>query len=205
MRRMLIGKWICILTLCSVLCIASPAEVPNCHEVVAMARMVRATSTNVLTAEKQKAGNSYREQLVFTTRLTELNPTDKQAAAQLLALVPQNDEQDVTWMTLGDSLCDSEPVSDMMSLGQLGERLPRDLAKAVLLVPEKLHDYVAYALTSTQDPHSDYAVRMQVVCRNKHAEFMKAVAGLSADKKNQFIKHVFNPDGCHALALPEAE
>jgi hypothetical protein len=158
-----------------------------------------------VTAEKEKAGDSYRAQVVLAARSLELRPTDKRAAVLLLNLIPQDDAQHTTWITLGDVLCSAESVSDMKSLGRLGERLPRDLARAVLLVPDKLPGYVAYAPTSVQDPHSDYAVQMQSVCRAKHPEFVKAVEGLPTDKRDWFVKHVLNPDRCHALALPEAE
>ncbi len=106
---------------------------------------------------------------------------------------------------MGDSQCSAESLADMKSLGGLGERLPRDLARAVLLVPDKLPSYVSYAPISVQDPHSDYAVQMQAVCRAEHPEFVRAVEGLPTDKRDWFVKHVLNPDGCHALALPEAE
>lgn len=176
----------------------------DCGQIGAMARMVRAKSSAGLTMEKRKAGDSYRAQLVFASRLLELHPTE-QHAVLLLNLIPKGDEQQTVWMTLGDSLCSAEPVSDMKSLGRLGESLPRNLARAVLLVPDKLPGYVAYAPTSVQDPHSDYAVQMQTVCRGKHAEFVKAVEGLPTDQRDWFVKHVLNPEGCHALALPEAE
>jgi hypothetical protein len=65
--------------------------------------------------------------------------------------------------------------------------------------------YVAYASISVHDPHSDYAVQMQAVCRAKHSEFVKAVERLQKDQRDWFVKHVFNPEGCHALALREAE
>jgi hypothetical protein len=51
----------------------------------------------------------------------------------------------------------------------------------------------------------DYAIRMQKICRGKHREFVKAVNALLSDKRDWFIKHIFNPEGCHALALREAE
>jgi hypothetical protein len=167
--------------------------------------MARAKSSEAVTVAKQKAGDNYRAQVVFAALSFELRPTDKAAAVLLLNLIPQDDGQQTTWMTLGDSLCDSESVADMKSLGRVGDRLPRDLAKAVLLVPDRLPGYIAYAATSVHDPHSDYAVQMQTVCRAKHPEFVKAVEGLPADQRDWFVKHVFNPDGCHALALPEAE
>jgi hypothetical protein len=191
--------------MCSASCGILFAQEPNCNEIVDMAKMVRAKSSAVLIAEKQKAGNSYRSQVVFAARSVELHPTSQRDAILLLNLIPTDDAQQRTWMTFGDSLCSGETVSDMKSLGRLGEALPRDLAKAVLLVPNKLLDYVTYALVSTQDPHSDYAVRMQTVCRGKYREFVKAVERLSSDKRDWLIKHIFNPEGCHALALPEAE
>jgi hypothetical protein len=167
--------------------------------------MARAKSSEAVIAEKQKAGDNYRAQVVFAVRSLELRPTDKDAAVLLLNLIPQNDAQHTVLMTLGDSLCDEESVAEMKSLGGLGDRLPHDLARAVLLVPDKLPSYVSYAPISVQDPHSDYAVQMQTVCRAKHSEFLKAVEGLPTDQKNLFVKHVLNPDGCHGLALPEAE
>ena len=179
-------------------------DVP-CSEVHAMARISRATSLAELDKAKQNSGGSYRTQIVLSARSFELQPGSRDAAVSLLNRLPQDDAQHATLMTLGDSLCDKESVVEMKSLSRLGERLPRDLAKAVLLVPDKLPGYVAYASTSVRDPHSDYAVQMQTVCRGKHAEFVKTVEGLPTDQRDWFVKHVLNPDGCHALALPEAE
>jgi hypothetical protein len=107
------------------------AQEPNCDQTAAMARMTRAKSSEAVIAEKQKAGDSYRAQVVFAARSLELRPTDKAAAVLVLNLIPQNDGQQTTWMTLGDSLCDSESVADMKSLGRVGDHLPRDLTKAV--------------------------------------------------------------------------
>jgi hypothetical protein len=146
-----------------------------------------------------------RVQIVFAARSFELQPADKSAAVLLLNLIPQDDAQHTILMTLGDSLCDKESVAEMKSLSQIGERLSRDLAKAVLRAPDKLPRYVSYASTSVQDPHSDYAVQMQTVCGARHSGFVKAVDDLPADQRDWFLKHVFNPEGCHALALPEAE
>lgn len=179
-------------------------DVP-CNEVHAIALTSRASSLAELDKTKQSAGNSYRARMVFFARSFELQPGSRDAAVSLLNLLPQNDAQHTTLMTLGDSLCDGESVAEMKSLSRLGERLPRDLAKAVLLVPDKLPSYVGYASTSVGDPHSDYAVQMEAVCRAKHSEFVKAVEGLPTDQRDWFVKHILNPDGCHALALPEAE
>jgi hypothetical protein len=179
-------------------------DVP-CSEVHAIARISRATSLAELDKAKQNSGGSYRTQIVLSARSFELQPGSRDAAVSLLNRLPQDDAQHATLMTLGDSLCDKESVVEMKSLSRLGERLPRDLAKAVLLVPDKLPGYVAYASTSVRDPHSDYAVQMQAVCRAKHSEFVKAVEALPSDQRDWFSKHVLNPEDCHALALPEAE
>ncbi len=170
-----------------------------------MARMARSRSSIALAVQKRKAGDSYLAQVVFASRLLEIHPKEKSAAIHLLDLIPKDNAQQTTWLSLGDSLCSAETVADMTSLGRIGESLPRNLAKAVLLVPDKLTGYVSYASTSVQDPHSDYALRMQTVCRVKHAEFVKAVEGLSTDKKNWFVRHVLNPEGCRTPSLPEAE
>jgi hypothetical protein len=107
-------------------------------------------------------------------------------------------------MTLGDSLC-FEDLYDMKAVYKLRDALPLNLARAVLIVPEKLPEYVAYSLISVGDPHSDYAVQMQKVCRTRHSKFLKAVGELPPDKKAWFTKDVMNPENCHALALPKAE
>lgn len=192
-----------------VLCAASSsvlsAQEPNCDQIAAMTRMTRAKSSEAVIAGKQKAGDSYRAQVVFAARSFELRPRDRSAAVRLLNLLPQDDAQHTTLMTLGDSLCDQESVAEMKSLSRLEEHLGRDFARAVLLVPDRLPGYVDYATTSVHDPHSDYAVQMEAVCRASHPWFVKAVEGLPADKRDWFVKHILNPDGCHALALPEAE
>ena len=186
---------------------SSAQDVSNvpCDQIHAIARASSASSLAALAKEKQNAGSSYRAGVVLAARSFELRPQDKHAALALLNLIPQDEGQHTTWMTMGDSLCDDESVADMKSMGKLRDHLPRDLAKAVLLVPDKLPSYVGYASTSVGDPHSDYAVQMQSVCRAKHSEFVKAVEGLSTDQRDWFVKHILNPEGCHALALPEAE
>ncbi len=183
---------------------ALPAQEPNCEEVAAMARVARAKTGAAVAAERRRAGDTYRARLVFASRELELNPVGKEAAVRLVGLIPKDQQQHVVWMTLGDSLCDQEPLSEMESLGQLRDRLPRDLAEAVLRAPEKLPDYVAYALTSVQDPDSDYAVQMQTVCRQRHSEFVGAVNTLPPDKRAWFSKHILDLDHCRALTLPES-
>ncbi len=174
--------WFVGAVISTVCCGVSSAQEPNCDQTTAMARMARAKSSAALVAEKRGAGDSYRAEVVFTARSFELRPTEQRATVPL-DIIPQDDGQHTTWITLGDSLCSAETIADMKSLARVGENLPRELARAVLLVPNKLPSYVAYAPTSVQDPHSDYAVQMQTVCRAKHPEFVKAVGGLPTDKK----------------------
>jgi hypothetical protein len=91
------------------------------------------------------------------------------------------------------------------SLGGLQARLPHSLAKAVALYPEKMYDFVSYAYDSIQDPHSDYAVQMQTVCRHHHERFMTAVNQMPEKDRNWFAAKIFDTARCRAIALPEAD
>ncbi|MGD0682516.1 MAG: hypothetical protein ABR990_10725 [Terracidiphilus sp.] len=181
------------------------AQKPNCGEINAIARMARAISTAELAANREKAGESYRAQLVYAAKLIELAPQRQDAAVLLLNLIPKDEEQQHLLMTLGEHHCETESYHEMKMLASLEERLPRDLARAVLMVPGKIPEYVAYSITSVQDPHSDYALQMEKICRAKHAEFVAAVAKLPWEKKDRFQKYVFDSEECNALTLPEAD
>jgi hypothetical protein len=181
------------------------AQKPNCGEIDAIAKMARAISTAELAAYKLKAGESYRAQLVYAAKLLELAPQRQDAAVLLLNLIPKDDEQQHTLMTLGEHHCETESYHEMKMLDQLEERLPRDLTRAVMMAPAKIPEYVAYSVTSVQDPHSDYAVQMQKVCKARHTEFFDAVTKLPREKRDRFLKYVFDLDGCNALTLPEAD
>lgn len=170
-----------------------------------MAKMAVAGSSEALASDSQKAGESYRAQVIFASRGFELHPRSAALAEKLLDLIPKDDVQSAAWITFGDSQCDGESINDMKVLGRLGSKLPRNLARAVLLVPRKMQVYVSYAMTSVQDPHSDYAVRMRGVCELRHPQFIKALEGLSESDREWFAKHILNPIGCRVLALPEAE
>jgi len=205
MKTLRTFKWPFGIAVFIAFCGISFSQTPDCGEIAAIARMARTKSSTLLLTEKQKVGDSYRARVVFASRAFELRPTEQRNAILLLSIIPQNEGQHNTWMTLGDSLCSNESIADMKSLAQVGENLPHDLAKAVLLAPGKLTSYVAYAATSVQDPHSDYAIQMQAVCRVKHPEFLKAVEELPIHKRDWLVKHVLNPEGCSVLAFPEAE
>ena len=193
------------LTLLLAPCKMLPAEKPNCGEIDAIAKMARAISTAELAAHKLNAGESYRAQIVYAVKLSELEPQRQDAAVLLLNLIPKDDQQQQLLMTLGEHHCETESYHEMKMLAQLAERLPRDLTRAVLLVPDMIPQYVDYSITSVQDPHSDYAVQMQKVCHAKHPEFVEAVTKLPREKRDRFLKYVFDLDGCNALTLPEAD
>jgi hypothetical protein len=180
------------------------APKPNCGEINAIAKMARAISTAELAANKENAGESYRAQVVYAAKLIELAPQRQDAAILLLNLIPKDEQQQQMLMSLGEHHCETESYHEMKMLAQLEERLPRDLTRAVMMVPAKIPEYVAYSIISVQDPHSDYAVQMQKVCKARHAEFFDAVAKLPREKRDRFLKYVFDLDGCNALTLPEA-
>jgi hypothetical protein len=200
-----IANCVVVLTFLFAPCKVLSAQKSNCGEIDAMAKMARSMSTAELAANKVNAGDSYHAQVVYAVRLSELEPQRHDAAVLLLNLIPKDDEQQHMLITLGDHLCGTESYHEMKLLGQLTERLPRDLARAVLLAPNKIPEYVAYSIASIQDPHSDYALQMQKVCRTRHSEFVDAVAKLPGQKKDRFLKYIFDPEGCDALTLPEAD
>lgn len=204
MRQTYLTILTALMTITVLLCRPLEAQESNCGEIAAMSAMSSAKSEVSLSHWKQRAGTGYRVGVVYASRLFELKPDDRNAASGLLALVPPNKQKESDWHTFGDSLCDSEPLSDMKALAKLQARLPRDLARAVLVVPEKMLDYVSYAYASIQYPDSDYAVQMRMVCRAKHAEFSSAVNKLDADDRKWFVGKILNPDGCRVLTLPEA-
>jgi hypothetical protein len=210
MRKDHIVCWILALLASLSFNTALSAQEPNCDEIRAMAEMVKARSTSTLTEWSRKAGDSYRAKVVFAFRLFELHPTDHHAALAILDLIPQNDEQDYVWHTFGAYIeCDAgaknvtETDKDIPILAGLGGRLLRDLARAIILEPDKMFAYISYAHISLADPNSYYAVEMQRVCRDRHREFIKAVERLTPTEKELFVKHILNPNGCHVLAFPE--
>jgi hypothetical protein len=117
---------------------------------------------------------------------------------------PDKEEESI-WYTLDGFLCKEEQVNDIKTLAALHARMPHDIARAVLVVPEKLRDYVSYAYDSVQDPHSDYAVQMRSACRAKHEAFVVAVDSLAPDDRQWFVKKIFDPSDCRAIAVPEAD
>lgn len=201
-------KWITQLVIFGNLLLGSDlcrAENLSCRQVAAIASMADAKSTASLTKWQKKAGDNYTARLVYSFRAFELRPKDQQAASRLLSLLPPSKEEEPLWHTLDGFLCKEEKVEEIKALGGLQARFPRDIARAVVLVPKKMLDYVSYAYTSIQDPHSDYAVQMRSVCRAQHKTFVGAVNSLASEDKQWFVKKIFNPSECRAIAVPEAD
>jgi hypothetical protein len=190
------------LLLCNVLC---GAENLSCNQVAAISNMAASKSTPLLAKWQKKAGVSYIAHLVYSFRAFELNPTDQWVASRLLSLVPPSKEDESLWHTLDGFLCEQERIEEIKILAALQERIPHDIARAVVLVPKKMLDYVSYAYTSIQDPHSDYALQMRSVCLTQHKAFVGAVNKLPSDDRQWFVKKIFNTDECRAIAVPEAE
>jgi hypothetical protein len=119
MTANMVSKLYVLVVLCCGAAASASAQEITCDQIASMARMVSVRSTGALIAEKQKAGDSYRAQLVFASRAIELRPKDPESAVRLLNLIPQNDAQNTVWMTFGDSLCDHESIAEMKALARL--------------------------------------------------------------------------------------
>jgi hypothetical protein len=168
-----------------------------------MAKVARAKSLEEISQVGILAGGSYRALIVTAFRTFYLKPT-AQNAERLLSAIPTDEAQGTEIMTLGDSLCDHEAFADMLVLGQVTEKLPSELARAVLAAPRFMPAYVKYALIAVLDPHNDYAVQMRRVCQKKHDSFAVAIAGLSTPEQQRFNKYVMSVANCEVLSVPEA-
>jgi hypothetical protein len=142
---------------------------------------------------------------VAAYRSFELHPKGAAETDGLLKLIPKDDTQQTVLMTLGDSLCDGESLSDMQILSEVRDGMPRALSNAVLISPGFLPSYVVYAEVAVQDPHSDYAAQMRRVCRHAHGEFSKAVDQLPPGTHDWFKGRVMEPRACTVLDVPEAD
>jgi hypothetical protein len=200
-------KSIALLTMGLALCSAAVAQEQACLETSVMGKMAGATTIATLKARKEKAGDSYRAQVIFAARTLEISPLDKRAAELLLDLIPKDDDDphQTVWIELDElNQCPSGGLSDsdLNPLFRLQYHLPRLLARAVLLVPDRMLDYVTYAGFALT-PESDYAVQMQKVCKKEHRRFMAAFEKLPAKDIVWFKAEVINPESCKALYFPE--
>jgi hypothetical protein len=189
------------------LCGGSLAQKSNCEETAAIGEMAKAVSPAALRALKQNAGNSYRARLIFAARMLEVDPNNKSAAADLLGLIPKDEfsPEQAVWLDLLQIDQDPNrclPDPDLKPLGRLQYHLPRLLARAVLLIPDRMPEYVSYALISTC-PDCDFAVQMRRVCMARHQQFVDAVNKLSPKERSWFVSKIFNPEGCRTIFFPE--
>ena len=186
----------------------SIAQEPGCLEISRVAAMAKAKSMPTLEAQRQKASDSYRTRLVFAARSLEIEPQNRAAAELLLNLLPKDEvgpEQEI-WMDLPQlQQCPSGGVadSDLFPLFKFRDRLPRIAAKAILLHPERMLDYISYGLLASGDVDSDYAIHMGAVCRRKHAEFSQAVSQLPPKDRKWFVSKLVDPASCKTLAIQE--
>ena len=180
------------------------AQQLSCAQVHAMAQMARARHMSELNPLKAVAGDSYRAHLAFAFRAFELRPTGLTASA-VLDFLPQDDSHREEWYSLSGWICHEEQDGDVTSLARLQARMPRDFAKSVILFPKRMYEYVSYPVILGLDPHDDYAEETVAVCRKHHREFTEAVSQLPERDRDWFLRVVFEPSDCRALAHPEAD
>ena len=178
----------------------------GCARIRDVIGMVHSRSVAALDRARARAGagDDYRAQTVYAGKKFELSPSAT-TAAELLNTIPQDDEQQVIWMTFGDSLCDQESLAEMAELSRFGERLQRNVPRAVLLAPAKMSRYVSYATLATRDPHSKYAMEMKDVCQRRRSELQASIMTMTPDSRSWFEEHVFDVRRCQPKALPESE
>ncbi len=200
-------KSMMILTGALLLSVLGRTQEPGCIEISRIASLAKANSSKTLRLRIDEAGDNYRTRLVLAARLLEIDPQNRDAAKDLLKLLPKDEfsPEESAWLDLSElQQCPSGGISDsdLRALDRLQNHLPRLVAQAVILIPGKMPEYVAYAFLSI-NPESDYAVRMQEVCRVRNKQFLTALDGLSTEKKRWFVTKIFNPQSCRAIWLPE--
>jgi hypothetical protein len=127
----------------------TPGEAP-CSAVHSWAQISTAKSVAKLTEKNANSNGEYIWNLVVAYRALQLTK-DPTRAASLLRLIPSNESDQLAIMTLGDSLCDAESVTDMQKLAAVRDGLPSEFAKAVILAPSFLYRYIRYSIVACQD------------------------------------------------------
>jgi hypothetical protein len=198
------GWWVLFLVSVLKTSCAFGLPVVPCDQVHAAAQIARAKSLNALTEQKKGAPRGFAVEVVAAFRALELQPRNRAAAGALLRWIPPDEDQHEVILALDSAICDDESDAEIEALARVKYNFPRMVARAVELAPDYMQAYVNYALIAL-NPHSDYAVRMQNVCRNRPQEFRKAVTALSEADRKWFTTDVFDPKRCLAIAVPEAE
>lgn len=205
MRTMKCRWW--VLFCVSFLQVSAAAGVPDtsCEKVRLAARLARAKSLAAIGEVRENAGAGYIVEIVSAFRAFKLQPRNKDLAAHLLRKIPRDAPEQEVLLALDSSICDGEGVADMEALARVKYALPRMLARAVKLVPAYMSAYVSYSLEAAPDPHSDYAIQMQRVCRDLRPEFAKAVEALPETDRKWFTTGILDPKTCRAIAIPESD
>jgi hypothetical protein len=184
--------------------LASATPFEDCKPVEMLSAYVRSGSAQIPDLVAKDDSSRYLIQLVRAAHSFETAPKSKNRALELLDKLPQSEEQFVVWISLGDLLCDGEAIADMMTLGHLGDRLPRLVMRAVTQIPLRLPKVLRFALVARRDPHSDYAVQLQRLCKLRKRAFLEARESLTNTERRDFDSGVFDVRSCRAKALPEA-
>jgi hypothetical protein len=198
-------RWILVFWMALVGMSLQAQQEQSCTEVRAMVRMARATSLAVLEKEKGSAGTGYRARTVYVFRRFDLVPRDHAAATAVLDLLPKHESDEGVFWGFDSSLCEGETDAEILALAGVEWRRAHDWARAAILLPERMADYVSYPLIVGLNPHDDYAVRMRRVCLAHPKELTAAIVALSAHDREWYLERVFNPQGCRTLGFPEAE
>jgi len=188
----------------SALLLPSPARDP-CGQSRLLLQIARSRSLASLPDATSGSSNPYVVKLIGSSRAFQLKPGSKYYALALLKNLPRNDAQLTAWATLGDSLCDAETPQEMELLSRRGERINRDFANAVLVVPSQMGAYVNAALLAIQQPHSSFVVEMKRVCRGKNNEFSDAIRQMNAKDRSWFVTKIMDPVRCRENFLVEAD
>jgi len=184
--------------------LASATIFEDCQPVKMLATYVRNGSAQIPDMGAKDDSSRYLIQLVRAAHSFETTQKSKNRALALLDKLPKSEEQFVGWISLGDLLCDGEAVADMKVLGRLGDRLPRLVVRAVIEIPLRLPEVLRFALIARRDPHSDYAVQLQRLCKLQKRAFLAARESLTNTERGDFDFAVFDVRSCRAKALPEA-
>ena len=145
-------------------------------------------------------------EFVFFSRWLMLSPKSTVAAHGLLQTIPATQKEAEDLMLLSDPPEKiSASISDLLALGNIHDRWPQLAARAVLLSPKGMTNYVAYLPLAAIDMHSDFTGNATRVCSKLPKEFRSAIAGLSEEDRAYVRRKVLDPDSCEAIFVGEAE
>ena len=176
----------------------------QCDNVQNAISIIHARSLRQIAQVKSVSGSDYRVDLVRAFRVFDLQRSRVNADG-IFRLLPKNDKEYEVWMTMGDSLCESEDIVDMATLDNFSLRFSRLLAKAVVESPGNISDYIKFIILSSQDVSNNFGKDVDLVCKARHRLFVGAVNDLQKHEARWFSTHVINVNSCQLLSLPEAE